>query len=246
MKKLLITIPALLFCVGAFGQGSVSFDLNDGSHLIYFTSSSSGLLPADQNTLVGGLPIEGQGAYTGPNLYTGPGTGNGTIASLAGSPTFTAALFGGPTAGTMTLQTTTTLGDANTEGEVNGVSVYPTGIGAVQWTWEVQVYANINPALGSALSAGAAAAWAAGDYAGASTPFTATLNGTLPVSIWDSTPVASGGAGSSWANGTWQLTDFSGAYGAIAIYAVATPEPGTFALAGMGLAALLVFRRRNS
>jgi len=245
MKKLLVTMMATLACVGAFGQGAVNFQL-DSNHAIYFTADTSMMLPADAATMSQGLLIAGQGAYTGDYLGS-----PGTIASLAGSPTFIAALYGGPNAGSLTLQTTTGLGDVNNEGNVSPfVPCYPGGIpGGTQWTWEVQVFSGINPALGSGISSGALAAWAAGNYAGTSGTFLATLGSAVAPPISDSTPVGSGGAGSTWANGTAELTDYptsaGGPFGAIAIYASPVPEPGTFALAGLGLAALLVFRRRS-
>jgi hypothetical protein len=234
MKKLLITAASLLTCVWAFGQGSVSFDLSDYNHCIYFTSDTTQLKAADANLVVGGFALAGSGAYTGDGS---------TIAAVSGPTTWTAALYGGPNAGSLTLQTTTTIGDYGFEGNVDQVPCYPSGIaGGTTWTWEVQVYQGITPALGSALSAGAATAWADGYYAGISSTFTCILNGSANVSIWD--PTAAPGGASTWANGTWDLIDDAGNYGAIPITAV-VPEPGTFALAGLGLAALLVFRRRN-
>jgi len=242
MKKLLITMMASLACVAAFGQGSVAFQL-DSNHAIYFTANTAYMLAADRATVSQGLIIAGQGAYTGQYLGA-----NGSIASLAGSPTFVAALYGGPNASSLTLQTTTSIGDVNNEGGVNAVPAYPSGIsGGTVWTWDVQVFAGINPALGTPISGGSATAWADGFYAGDSGTFLTTLGAVAPTHLYDTTPYSSGGGASTWANGTAQLTDYpvsaGGPYGAIAIYAV--PEPGMFALAGLGLAALLVLRRRS-
>lgn len=52
----------------------------------------------------------------------------------------------------------------------------------------------------------------------------------------------------NWANGTFTVAGagtevLAGAMGAITVTAV--PEPGTMALAGLGLAGLLIFRRRH-
>jgi hypothetical protein len=73
-----------------------------------------------------------------------------------------------------------------------------------------------------------------GKYWGASQVITFTVGGgiTYPV-MW--------GASGNWAVGSFDLG--SGNRGAIAVNAV--PEPASFALAGLGVAALTIFRRRK-
>jgi hypothetical protein len=229
MKKLLVTmLMASLASVAAFGQGSVAFQL-DSNHAIYFTANTAKMIPADAAAQSQGLLIAGQGAYTG-DYQSAPGT----IAALPSGVTFTASLFGGATAGSMTLQTTTTIGDVNNEGGVvpvvaNNASVAP----GVQWFWDIKITSTT------------AAGWS---YLGDSGTFNAVW-GAVPVQITDPAPFASGGAASTWAAGTAELTDYplasGGPFGAIALQAVSVPEPGTFALAGLGLASLLIFRRRS-
>src|SRR5664280_2674243 len=137
MKKLLLTLTATLLCAGAFGQGKLAFDI-DKNHLIYFSGDMSRLavadwcITADNGGGAGPFPIEGSG------LYTGPGS---TIAALSGSPTIIAGLFAGYSPSSLSLQTTTTIGDVSLEGSVAPVnctfSALPAGTPAY---FQVQVY----------------------------------------------------------------------------------------------------------
>jgi hypothetical protein len=241
MKKLLITAAALLVCVGAFAQGKLLFNINS-DNLIYFTTQNTltaHLLAADAATTAdngygaGALPIAGSTLYTGLGLNTTPGT----VASLAGSPSFVVALYGGTSSSSLTLQTTTTLSDVNNPGGIvaQNMTFASFASGTPVWFQE-EVY--------DSRAANAPAAWAAGEYAGESVLFQATPSASTY------SPIFSSLASSTLQPGTFVPTDLAqlggGYFGGIQVYAQTIPEPGTFALAGLGLATLLVFRRRNS
>ena len=131
MKKLLVTAAAILLCIGAHGQGKLALTTsywgpNGETHLIYFTTDTSRLVPADRTATAdigycGSPPLP----IAGSSLYTGLGANNtpGTIMSLAGSPTFIAALYGGTSSGSLSLQATTSIADVNDPGGVVWMNV---------------------------------------------------------------------------------------------------------------------------
>jgi len=222
MKKLLLTLTATLVCTGVFAQGKMVFQVNT-TQLIYFTTDKTQLIPADSAKTVAGFSLAGSGAYTGAG---------GTIAALAGAPTFTAALFGGTSAGSLSLLTTTTIGNFNFEGQLNSVSMtfasLPAGTPAF---FQIEIY--------DTRASSAPAAWTAGDYAGETAIFQATPGAAANPIYQTTAPVSS-----TLPLGQQALVDYPGAKGLIALYAV-VPEPASFALAGLGAAALLIFRRRK-
>lgn len=228
MKKLFIALTATLVCVGAFGQGKLAFQL-PSSGLIYFTTDSAQLLAADRSTSVGGFTLAGSSAYTG---------NGGTIAALAGTPSFTVGLFAGATASSLApvAVSTTTINSFNYAGTLVQQNVtfanLPSGTAAF---FQIQVY--------DSRAANAAAAWAAGEYAGQSTVFSAIPQTSVYSPIYQTAAPVS----STLPAGTQALVDYPGARGLIALYATSSvvPEPSTFALAGLGLASLLIFRRRK-
>jgi len=235
MKRLLITVTATLVCVGAFGQGKLMFQLNT-DQLIYFTTDRTHLMPADAGTVVAGYPLPGSGLYLG--YYQNNGSTPGTIMSLAGSPSFIATLYGGTSSSSLSLLTTTTIGNYGSEGQLNAVfctfANLPAGVPA--W-FQVQVY--------DSRATSTEEAWGIGLlYAGESPVFEATPQSSVYYPIYrTASPV-----NSTLPQGTFNLTDYPGAMGLIPVYATLgtwTPEPSTLALFGWGAAALMIARRRK-
>jgi hypothetical protein len=234
VKNLLITITATLVCVAAFGQGKLEF-MNNTDNLIYFTTGtldSRGfgfvMMPADVGKTVGGFPLAGSSAYTGAGS---------TIAALAGSPTLVAGLWAGTSPGSLSFVTSATIGDVNLAGQINGVQANLAGLPAgTPAFFQVQVY---DSRATSALDA-----WEYMEYAGESPVFQATPQQAVYSPIYQTaSPV-----NSTWAAGTFSPVDFvgyPGYYGGIAVGIPIIPEPGTFALVGLGAAVLMIFRRRR-
>jgi len=94
---------------------------------------------------------------------------------------------------------------------------------------------------GTAIAGGALATGIAqnASYIGWSQEFTYPLNGVTFQPMWNS--------GGTWAAGNQDLSSTSPGYkGAIAVGSTApVPEPTSFALAGLGAAAAMIFRRRK-
>jgi hypothetical protein len=229
VKNMVITIMATLVCVAAFGQGKLEF-INNTDNLIYFTTTTYMLATADVGKTVGGFPLAGSSAYTGAGS---------TIDALAGTPTFIAGLWAGYSAGSMTLKTTTTIADVNLAGQIVGVHATFAGLPAGTPAFcQVQVY--------DSRAKSAADAWEhVNEYAGESPIFLVTPQQADYSPIYQTAPPVS----STWAPGIFSPVDFVGVpgyFGGIALWAsIPIPEPGTFALVGLGAAALMIFRRRK-
>lgn len=149
---------------------------------------------------------------------------NATSAATPSGATFLVDLYGGANAGAMVLQTTTTLGigpSAGFFGPLNFTSPNVAG-GAPGGSFQVKVRQ-----VGFAT---AELAQANEGYFGFSPIFTFRPSSTI---AFNSIVNAGGTALSTWAAGP------------IAINYVPVPEPSSMALAGIGAASLLIFRRRK-
>jgi len=221
MKKLVLTLTAIsLASLAAFAQGKIRF-VNDSTHLVYLSSDTTQVSAGDQAN-AGKLPGAG-GSVSG--------------AWGQGSVNLVADLYGGTSSSSLTLQSTTTF-SASSLGTINGVNVATTLPGGATEFFQIQIHeADIaNASLASGTN---------GYYFGFSTIFTTTTGSSL---AYNSLVQAGAPANSTFAPGAIDESASYGAAGAKGVIQVAinpVPEPASFALAGLGAAALMIFRRRN-
>jgi hypothetical protein len=215
MKKLLITTAATLITVAAFAQGTVFFS-NSG-----FEKVSSGVAGSAASTWAFVPATAGLINY---GLFYGTGaTQPGTLTFLGSvsgvNSTSTAGVIASPLDGVSSISI---LGIPGTVGNQANVWVQIAG-----WT----------ASFGTDWAAAkAAAATTAGDYFGQ----TAVVN-ALPLGA----PVTGPGTPLwQFASGT-NPQQFAGGFALFSGGGAVTPEPSTMALAGLGMAAMLIFRRRK-
>jgi len=224
MKKLLLTSALVAACAGAFAQGKVNL-FGDPSSLVTLSSTAGSYLAAD--AALAGQPV-------------------GNTTSLPSGATLIAGLWGGTSQSSLHLYSTYVMNNtaAGSQGligplhiqlssataidpaaaTINGIAS-GTAIGATTPWFQVRVW---DQSAGVGIG-GYAAAVAANKYAGQGALF--QMNPGPSLGYPNTAPP---GANSSWTEGN------------IVISASATvPEPSTFALAGLGAAAMLIFRRRK-
>jgi len=191
MKKVILALALVAVTAASFAQGKVNMN-NDATRAVTF----------------------------GPNAKVGDTTGG--LASLANGSgaVLQVDLFGGLTAGSMTLQQSTTMGPV--AGIFGPKTFVATVAGAIDTFWQVKIR-EVGFATAELSQAG-------GGYAGFSPVFTFRASTSI---AFNAINVTGGTALSTWAAAP------------ILINATPVPEPTSMALAGIGAASLLIFRRRN-
>jgi len=216
MKKTFLTVTATLACLAAFAQGRVSFT-TDSLHLVYYDPSVGGSL--------GGTAIS---------------SGN-----LPGGITLVADLYMGTSSSSLNLYSSSSF--STTPGKWNTVLTTANNPPqAIPGGTQVFIVTQIRDSAFAAPATWTSASQPFGTYYGTSQEFQFTLGtSSLQYPVMYTTGASLGGGNSTWANGTFALDASAGAgtKGAIAVSTI--PEPGTIALAGLGAAAMLVFRRRK-
>lgn len=196
MKKTLLTLTFVAASVAAFAQGKISM-LNDAAHAVTWGNAS--VLKSSDAALAG----------------------TAVSASTQSGSSLIVELWGGTSAGTMSLQATQPISAADgLFGPFNFISANLPG--AVVATMQIQIRETGFATAGEAQSGGG--------YFGFSPIFTFKPSSTI---AYNSIINSGGTALSTWAPGQ------------VVVGIAPVPEPTTFALAGLGSAALLIFRRRN-
>lgn len=160
--------------------------------------------------------------------------------NLPGGISLVADLYMGTSSSSLSLYSSTSF--SATAGKWNTVSVTaPTIPGGTT----VFVVAQIRDAASAAPSTWTPISEPFGSYYGRSQEFTFVLGtSSLQYPPMYTTGASLGGGFSTWAPGTYNMDFVSpGQRGGIAVAPV--PEPTSFALAGLGAAAMLIFRRRK-
>jgi hypothetical protein len=176
--------------------------------------------------------------YWNPNaalLAAGDSSLAGLGYTLAqGNQTLRIELWSGTASTALTLAATTDFaGQAGAIGTWGGMNV-TLGTAAGPTFFNIEIY---DAAAGSY----DVASTTAGHYFGSSGIFTTVSSSTI---AYNSLVNHNAPANSTWANGTWNLDNLSAGFrGSISLQQV--PEPTTIALAGLGAAALMIFRRRK-
>jgi len=223
MKKLVLTAVALTCAASVFAQGTVAFNnrvVGAGTSHVY-----APLGPGDNVAIQGNAAIDGGSTSYGARALIGA---SGIAGQYGAAGTFSVLLAapgsGQPESSLLPGTPTTTFRTGGAAGNIVGVTETLAGVPLDAPSATLQMFAWDNSSGSYNTYAQAVAAWNAGTIAaGKSLPFNlAAIGGTLnpPPNVEPA------------------LTSFN-------LYFQAIPEPSSMALAGLGAAALFIFRRRK-
>jgi len=218
MKKTLLTLALVAATAAAFAQGKVQVN-NDGASAITLGDSAH-VRAADQG--VAGLAVATSaplpsGVVLNVGLYAGASSSSLSLAAVSSSsPNTDSPISFNPVGGQAGGPAPGIIGIHKYQ-----LSAFPSGTIFVQLKVWDSAFASYDLAL------------AGGSYTGLNNVSQITLGTSLAY------PSIVNGAGSTWAAAGNASPLVVGIPGSV------TPEPGTMALAGLGAAAMMVFRRRN-
>jgi len=215
MKKTLLTLALVAATAAAFAQGKIQVQ-NDGASPIQLADSNH-VLAADQG-------VAGQNLNTSAALPSGKLLTLGVYVGATSSSLSLAALSSASpsTANPFLLNGATGSG---VPGALVTQKFQLAGFAGGTVFVQYKVWDSAFPDFASAL--------AGNSYTGQNNVFSITLGTGI------SYPATTSGGGTTWTTAGNENPLIVGTPGSV------TPEPGTMALAGLGAAAMMVFRRRN-
>jgi len=216
MKKTLLTVALATASVAAFAQGRISLQTDSGALVTLAAGAGSPSSNGDGLTL---HPLAADAAYYGLPIPT--------TSQLPSGITLDVGLYGGTSSGSLTLLTTVVL-DPNALSPQNGQ--YPSTKITLPWAGGSVDYFQVQVWNAADAVPGYLAALALGTYGGENHEFAMT-----PSTSAIASPGVNNGGGTTWSTVGNENP----------LYVGLIPEPTTFALAGLGAAALVIFRRRK-
>jgi hypothetical protein len=221
MKKLLLTTLAMAVATGAFAQGTILFNNRVAGSLITFVYQAGADNSYRSGNTAGSTPA-GTTVYSG-TLLTG-GAWTASLWSLPGS-----AIPAGVNTPYGNIDNSMILAPQG------GTTTFRTGTAAGNWATATATLGNVAADAANCVLQVRVFPTSFGTWANAVTAF----NNGDPLAYIGVSPMFVVNAVGGGANTPPVMA------GLVGFNVVAAPEPSSFALAGMGLASLLIFRRRK-
>jgi hypothetical protein len=230
MKKLLVTAIAVVSAASVFAQGTITFNnYVSGLHTHIYAPLATDVYRSQMGNSSTDLPA-GSTVWTG---YTLIGAG-GLAGQFGGTSTFAALLAAPNTGQTEESLQPTTLG---------GVVTFHTGAGGGLVINTTTTFNNIPPGGYASGATAEMVVWDnfSGQYSTWALASVAWQNGLIAAAKSGVFNITSSIGGGATAAPNFPSTAFQ----SFNMYYINVPEPSTIALAGLGAAAVLIFRRRK-